>query len=231
MEIHVKQTKRRVKMSSKKAVLSAGLVLFAASMACTNPITSYFSTQTAVMQTATATMWTPTPTNTPTITPTPTSTYTPTNTPSPTKDPRYYSETAGQVNFSYIPPDGWKKMSFDGTDLRGWSGPGDTNLAFYDMNWDQSADSAASDGASGFKGIFSDYVAQDEGVLNLESGVDNAWFSFTGTLQGTNVFITMYFFANGSDTAIYAMYFRMPGTDEDQDSVVLDSMTSFRFDE
>ena len=47
------------------------------SLSCTNPITSYFSTQTAVMETATATMWTPTPTftntptNTPTFTPTP----------------------------------------------------------------------------------------------------------------------------------------------------------------
>ena len=47
------------------------------SLSCTNPITMYFSTQTAIMETATATMWTPTstptktPTNTPTFTPTP----------------------------------------------------------------------------------------------------------------------------------------------------------------
>jgi hypothetical protein len=218
-------------MSSKKAVLSAGLVLFAASLACTNPITSYFSTQTAVMQTATATMWTPTPTNTPTITPTPTSTNTPTNTPSPTKDPRYYFETAGRANFSYMPPKGWKKLTVSGTDLRGWSGPGSANLGFFDMDINSSAADVASGMETQFRALFGNFKSQGDGVLDLESGVDNAWFSFTGSLQGTNFFVTMYFFVNGSDTAVYGMYFRMPGANEDQDSVVLDSMNSFRFDE
>ncbi|MGB7537373.1 MAG: hypothetical protein WBM17_02425 [Anaerolineales bacterium] len=212
-------------MSSKKAVFATGLALFAASLACTNPITSYFSTRTAVMQTATATMWTPTPTFTPTLTSTPTST------PTPTVDPRYYFETAGRVNFSYIPPDGWKKLSVDGTDLRGWSGPGDTELGFFDMKWDQSAEDAASDMTSQFQALFDNYDAQDDGVLDLESGADNAWFSFNASLQGYNVFITMYFFADGDNTAVYAMYFRTPGANENQDSVVLDSMNSFRFDE
>jgi hypothetical protein len=58
-------------------------MLVIASLSCTNPIASYFSTQTAVMETATATMWTPTPTNTPTSTPTNTPTFTPTFTPTP----------------------------------------------------------------------------------------------------------------------------------------------------
>ncbi len=219
-------------MSSKKAVFAAGLVLFAASLACTNPITSYFSTRTAVMQTATATMWTPTPTDTPTETPTPTSTFTPTNSPTPTKDPRYYYETAGRVNFSYIPPDGWKKLSIDSTDLRGWSAEGgDVELALFDMQWDPSAEEAAADMASQFEALFSGYKSLDEGVLDLDSGVDNAWFSFTGSLQGANVFITMYYFADGDNTAVYAMYVRAPDNDQEQDDVVLESMKTFRFDE
>jgi hypothetical protein len=53
------------------------------SLSCTNPITSYFGTQTAIKDTATATMWTPTPTFTPTNTPTNTPTDTPTFTPTP----------------------------------------------------------------------------------------------------------------------------------------------------
>ncbi len=53
------------------------------SLSCSNPITNYFSTQTAVMETATATMWTPTPTYTPTNTPTNTPTDTPTASPTP----------------------------------------------------------------------------------------------------------------------------------------------------
>jgi hypothetical protein len=68
----------------RKEPLVFVIVLFVLiSLSCTNPITSYFSTQTAVMETATATMWTPTPTFTPTNTPTNTPTHTPTFTPTP----------------------------------------------------------------------------------------------------------------------------------------------------
>jgi hypothetical protein len=211
-------------MSSKKAVFTTGLVLFAASLACTNPITSYFSTQTAVMQTATATMWTPTPTYTPTLTSTPTST------PTPTVDPRYYFETAGRVNFAYIPPDGWKKMSVDGIDLRAWSGPGNTALIFSDMKWTDSAEDAAIDSAAQFEALLENYELIDKGVLDLESGVDNYWFSFTAYLQGTSLYFYIYSFVDGDNTAVAAMYFRAPGANEDQDSVVLESMNSFRFD-
>ncbi|MBN1438361.1 MAG: hypothetical protein JW929_03040 [Anaerolineales bacterium] len=64
----------------KKALfLFPAAMIYLVSVSCSNPITSYFSTRTAVMQTATATMWTPTPTNTPTNTPT----FTPTLTPTP----------------------------------------------------------------------------------------------------------------------------------------------------
>jgi hypothetical protein len=218
-------------MGSKKAVFAAGLVLFAASLACTNPIMIYFSTQTAVMQTATATMWTPTPTNTPTITPSPTSTNTPTATFTPTPDPRYYYETDGRVDFSYIPPERWKKMNIDGTDLRGWSGPGNTELGFFDMQWEDSAEEAAFDMASSFEAFFDNYEVQDDGVLDLESGVDNAWVSFSASMEGFEIYITMYFFVDGDNTAVYGMYFRTPGEDEDQDEVVLESMRTFRFDE
>src|SRR4030042_6730957 len=53
------------------------------SISCANPITDYFSTQTAVRETATAAMWTPTPTCTSTQTPTDTPTDTPAFTPTP----------------------------------------------------------------------------------------------------------------------------------------------------
>ncbi len=219
-------------MNSKKAAFAAGLVLFAASLACTNPITTYFSTQTAVMQTATATMWTPTPTNTPTITPTPTSTFTPTNSPTPTQDPRYYYETAGRVNFSYIPPKGWKKLSVDGTDLRGWStAGGQVEIAFFDERNTGTAADAAADMETQLKAVFAGYKAQDSGTLDMASGVDNAWFSFSGKLQGMGVYLTLYFFSDGNNTVVYAMYFRTPGANEDQDSVVADCMSTLRFDQ
>jgi hypothetical protein len=70
-------------MIRKTPIVILFALLIIASLSCTNPIASYFSTRTAVMETATATMWTPTPTFTPTSTPTNTPTFTPTLTPTP----------------------------------------------------------------------------------------------------------------------------------------------------
>jgi hypothetical protein len=218
-------------MSSKKAVLAVGFILLIASLACSNPITDYFSTQTAVMQTATATMWTPTPTNTPTITPTPTSTFTPTVTPSPTKDPRRYYETKGRVNFSYIPPDGWRKYKLSGTNMQAWSGPGSTQLAFFDMDYDGSAADAADLGKKELKAGISNYKELGSGELDLESGADNAWFAFSGSTQGVNLIVTCYFFSDGNGEVVYAMYFRLPSSGSGEDSTIEESMSTFRFEE
>jgi hypothetical protein len=70
-------------MTKKVPLLLVFALLLLSSLSCTNPITMYLSTQTAIMETATATMWTPTPTSTPTNTPTNTPTFTPTFTPTP----------------------------------------------------------------------------------------------------------------------------------------------------
>jgi len=70
-------------MANRGPVVFVIALLVLISLSCTNPITSYFATQTAVMETATATMWTPTPTFTSTNTPTDTPTNTPTFTPMP----------------------------------------------------------------------------------------------------------------------------------------------------
>ncbi len=98
-------------MHNKKAVLAVVFVVFLASISCTNPITTYFSTQTAVMETATATMWTPTPTNTPTFTPTLTPTETPTNTLTPTPDNRFYETSGGRIFPTFRRRDGGRAWS------------------------------------------------------------------------------------------------------------------------
>ena len=75
-------------MKTKMLILCAGLLLISG---CA-PVQNYFSTRTAQAETATATLWTATPsmtptatnTATPTVTPTPTATATPTVTPTPT---------------------------------------------------------------------------------------------------------------------------------------------------
>jgi hypothetical protein len=97
--------------------------------ACTNSIANYFTNQTAVMETATSTLWTPTPTITLTNTSTITQTNTPTNMPSQTPVPRNFEKS-----FSYVPPEGWVKSSrrFGGEDVQTWTliGPAYFMLAF-----------------------------------------------------------------------------------------------------
>ena len=222
-------------MSSKKAVLAVGFMLLAALIACdSNPIMLYLLTRTAMMQTATATMWTPTPTDTPTptFTPTNTLTNTPTNTPTntitPTPDPRYY-ETEGRVDFSYIPPKGWKKSNIEGSDLQGWSGPGDTQLAFFDDHYTGSAADFTAETLEDLKTVF-EISVKDEGELDLDSGVENYWIALTMSYEGDSAFFVMYFFSDGDDNIVFAMYGRILDEDEDQDAVVEDSMMTFRFD-
>jgi hypothetical protein len=70
-------------MGRKGPVIFVIALFVLVSLSCTNPITSYLTTQTAIMETATATMWTPTSTFTPTNTPTNTPTETPVATPTP----------------------------------------------------------------------------------------------------------------------------------------------------
>jgi hypothetical protein len=80
----VRVVHRKGEKKMRKTPLLFVLAIFVmVSLSCTNPITSYFGTKTAIMDTATATMWTPTPTFTPTNTPTNTPTDTPTYTPTP----------------------------------------------------------------------------------------------------------------------------------------------------
>jgi hypothetical protein len=82
-------------MDLKKNVFIAGCMLLLASLACTNPVSGFFTTRTAVAGTATATMFTPTasktntrrPTRTTTPSVTPTKSQTKTNALVPTESP------------------------------------------------------------------------------------------------------------------------------------------------
>jgi hypothetical protein len=93
------------KGKTRTALVSLVAVLGLSFLACSNPIANYFSTRTAFLQTATATVWTPTPTRTSTPTPTPTSTETPTPTATdtPTETP-WVSETMPSISTGTIRP-------------------------------------------------------------------------------------------------------------------------------
>jgi hypothetical protein len=214
-------------MSSKKAAFTMVFVLFLASLSCTNPIVRYFSTRTAVMETATATMWTPTPTNTPTSTPTQTPTKTPTNTLTPTPDNRFY-EKGGAIEYSYIPPTGWRKsMGADG--LYEWQGKGDTILTF---NIQEDSMDAAAAGAlmeNTLKSALTGFVLVDEGVFSPDSGLDSYRFSFTADFQGVTVYGELYAFS-GSDYLVEGLYLRSDVSNQNQDPLVKESLLTMRFE-
>ncbi|MBN1438359.1 MAG: hypothetical protein JW929_03030 [Anaerolineales bacterium] len=209
-------------MFSKKSVFAVGLMLFAASMACSNPITDYLSTQTAVKQTATATMWTPTPTDTPTPTPTDTPTPTPTDTPTPTPDPRY-QETYGLFDFSYVPPRGWKKNS--GEDLMAWEGPGNTALYFYTNRVNASANEIVDVLVVLYYEEYG-FECESQGDFEINSGLDGAWM----TCDLPNNTLVQEYIVSEKGKYVDAVYLREDGEDEDQDPVVEDCIRSIEFD-
>jgi len=210
-------------MSSKKIVTAVAFVLFLASMACTNPIASYFSTRTAVMETATATMWTPTPTNTST----PTSTKTPTRTLTPTPENRFY-ETSGAISFSYVPPTGWRK-SIDTNGLYEWQGTGSTVLTFLIEGSSEDATTAGGETETTMESAFHGYQLVDEGAFSPSSNLDSFRFAFTAPFQGSNVYFEWFIFS-GNGYLVEALYIRTVGADEDQDALIMDSMMTMQFD-
>ena len=215
-------------MSSKKAVLAVVFLLILASMACTNPITSYFSTRTAVMETATATMWTPTPTNTRTFTPTFTPTKTPTRTLTPTSDNRFYEKGAA-IQFSYVPPEGWTK-SKGSTGTTSWSGPGGVQLTFIVQasSWDAAFAGAQMEDA--MKATFPGYKLVEEGVFSPDSGLDAYRFAFSAPYQGVTLYFEVYVFS-GSGYLVEGLYLRSNTSNQDQDAVIMDTMMTMRFEE
>lgn len=214
-------------MSSKKAIIAVGLVLFAASLACTNPISSYFSTQTAVMQTATATMWTPTPTNTPTNTPTSTPTNTPTETLTPTPDNRFY-ETNGSVNFSYVPPEKWDEDTSQ--ELTGWNYKnGAAILYFYSGQVERSA----ADIGAGVISYWEDKGAtlEDEGEFDTDAGLDS--YKVVVTIAGSSgslIRITEYIFTDGDGNYVESQYLRLDAKNKNQDQDVEQCLVTLKFD-
>jgi hypothetical protein len=117
-------------MIKNTPLVSVMAILVIASLSCTNPIQGYFSTQTAIMETATANMWTLTPTNTPTSTPTITPTNTPTFTPTPdflytedfsnTRGGWLLSDTATVLRAYYL---GGYRILVRPANHSAWSGP------------------------------------------------------------------------------------------------------------
>jgi hypothetical protein len=259
-------------MSSKKAVLGVAILLFLASIACTNPIAGYFSTRNADIKMATAAMFTPTTTETntrrPTRTRTPsvtlTQTRTKTRTLRPTNTPliidtaakgsgtppapnlktltqngpsglqlNRFTESAGVTKFSYIPPQGWKKVPATKSSLTSWNGPMQTGgvactLVFNIEQSDLSAAESAKellDSLTPGGGV----KILSQGKFVSDAGLDAYKVLIVISSQGQNLQLAVYFFQKRG-FQIQSVYLRITELNKEQDSIVDQSLKTLQYE-
>jgi hypothetical protein len=197
-------------MSKKRIVFLFIALLAFASFSCVDPITGYLSTQTALMQTKTAIMWTPTPSTT--LTPTP--------------DSRYL-ELGGDVDFSYIPPKNWKQNNRE--ELMAWNGPGSAKLRFFSDLYDYTADTLASYIIEYYEGQHSAHCSNNPNLIT-DNGLSAIWITCINSAANGLGQLSTFLFQNGKGVIVVAEYSRNDDRDEEQDIVVEDCLRTFRFD-
>jgi hypothetical protein len=219
----------------------AAAALLLASAACSNPIQSYFATRDSNQSTATASMWTPTPTdiNTPrpvrTRTPTTAQTHVRTKTPTASSSmPNRYFEKRGDVIFSYVPPASWKIVPGSGSILTSWEGPtqqgGDSSCAlnFMIAESDESVADAAKRELDPSGNPPGTRIISQEKFSN-DAGVDAYKAVIVISNQETNIQVVFYFFQNRG-YLIMAWYGRLVEQNKEQDVIVDASMKTLRYE-
>lgn len=202
------------------------------STSCENPIQSYLNTQTALMETATATLWTPTSTNTltnsptPTRTITPTKTITPTQTPTSTRDPNLFTETKATKMFSYIPPKGWQSYIYIDTNFTFWNGPGGCKLAFYQQKTNVSPRMYATIEMEDLMNELNYFKYIASGPYYPASGLEAYSFSF---IMGGNKYVAIYIFSDGV-WLLEAQFIRPPSCPDTQDALIATTMRSMQYE-
>ena len=192
------------------------------------PSRETLATRTAAMQTATATMWTPTSTVTPT------STLTPTHTSTPTVDSRYY-ETSGEIHFSYVPPVGWAQSQPVNGSLMGWYWKGETMtcpLAFTMEKSDLALESYFQKSQAEMAKMFADFSVLSQAPFITDAKVEAIKMEASFTLSmGVDIklYAAIYVFHQGGYLVI-AVYDRPYDLDNSQDPIVDTSMRTFRFE-
>ncbi len=260
------------KTKKRAASFRVVIVLLIGSLACSNPIQNYFSTRESERNTATATMFTPTATDTatrrptrtqtPSATPTQTRTKTktlhPTNTPSPNEtiaegpgtapapslrtqiqtgtglaQPDRFVETNGLTRFSYVPPQGWKKVPATKTSLTAWEGPMQTGgtacmLAFGVV---KSNLTAAEEAKKLLDAVTPGGGAKiiSQGKFINDAGLDAYKLALVISSQGQNVQLDIYLFQKGG-LLIEGVYLRIAELNKEQDSIVDQSLKTVSYE-
>jgi hypothetical protein len=206
-----------------KIIIPIVFILFVTSLltGC-GPSQETLATQTAKMQTASATMWTPTPTVTPT------STFT------PTADRRYY-ETAGGIPISYVPPEGWSQSQPVNGSLMGWYWKGETMtcpLAFNMEQSDLALDPFIQKSQAEVAKLFKDFSILSQTPFSTDANLeaDKMEASFTLAMGADiKLYMAVYYF-HQDGYYVVAAYDRPFDLDNSQDTIVDASMRTFRFD-
>lgn len=199
------------------ALMSVAVMLWLASMACAGPFNPPTKTPTD------------TPTTTLTNTPTETLTSTPTITPTPTDTPIHcamvnsrFIDTSGSINFSYVPPAGWKQAPSNLGGCTGWNGPGGS-VATLDFE----GISGNGGSAAAFGQAFVEKLGENAEGLNViaaepfqtDSGIDSYRVIYELEMSGYKWHSDTYFFSDQGYFVI-GMYMRMADYSEELDAKV-----------
>jgi len=195
--------------SVQSALLWVAAALWLASMACSNPIQSYYATRDSNRKTATATMWTPTP-------------------------PNRYFEKHGDVIFSYVPPAGWKIVPGWGYVPASWEGPTQQGVFFvcylnFMIGESDESEADAAKRTLDSSSIPSEIRIVSQGKFTNDAGLDAYRAVIIGSHQGTNTLVILYFFQNRG-YLIMARYGRLVEKNEEQDAIVDASMKTLRYE-
>lgn len=197
-------------MSMKGIVIFLVALLALMSLSCANPISGLISTQTAVIQTKTATVWTPTPSETLTHTP----------------EPRYF-ELGGVIAFSYTPPENWQENTSE--KLMAWNGPGSAKLRFFIDQYKYTVDTLADYIVEYYVGQFSAHCSNNDN-FDTDNGLSATWITCINSASGGLGLLSTFLFQNDNGIILVAEYSRNDDRDEEQDIIVEECLRTLRFD-
>lgn len=229
---------------TRTSLIAIWIVLCLLFISGCSPSAETIATETSIAATAIATSWTRTPTATftpsPTKTSIPTSTFT--STPQPTETPQLTNTTSPQVSdrhyepggeFSYIPPQGWGLGEFPGLKYKIVYGPPLDNFApnlnFVDEKFGGTLDKYVSSNLAAIQSLFKDVKVLSQEDFATEEGKRAIKVIVENTQNDTKLRHTFYFFDGGSRKFVVT-YTRLPDKQQENDSLVDESVKTFRIE-
>ncbi len=146
-----------------------------------------------------------------------------TSNPTATLQPKVLIKS-GSIEFSYIPPRGWKEYDISGSEYKGWENGEFATLGFYalESEWN-SAEEGKELIQGGVKFLYKDFTIIDEGIFDPIIKNDAYFVTFTGEINALPHYVKYYFF-RAEKFIVYANYSRLVDKDQELDYSIEECM-------